>query len=182
MFASASSPKFDVPRLMKMIKISLLAVALLCLVTSCSKDDSDIANEANYSIDLNLAQETDWVIADEILTLVNDHRVSIGLPIIEKDQRYASAYAVEHTKYMIDLKQISHDNFSERSSALKAQGAKIVGENVAYGYDTAEGVVNAWLNSPGHKDIIEGSYTHSGFGVILSPDGRYYFTQLFYKK
>lgn len=167
---------------MKTIKTSLLAIVLLLTVASCSKDDSLVEEEANYSIDLNLAQETDWQLADDILVLVNDYRVSIGLSIIKRDQQYASAYAVEHTKYMINMDRINHDNFGVRSAALKDRGASRVGENVAYGYTSAENVVQAWLNSPSHKDIIEGDYTHSGFGVISNSDGNFYFTQLFYSK
>jgi len=157
-------------------------MAFLFLVTSCSKDDIETSQEENYSIDLNLVQETNWEIADKILELVNDHRVSIGLSTITSDRQYASAYAVGHTDYMISESQISHDNFNFRSAALKDKGALSVGENVAYGYSTAEAVVNAWLNSPSHKNIIEGDYTHSGFGVIPNENGTYYFTQLFYSK
>ncbi len=167
---------------MKTIRTSLLAMAFLFIVTSCSKDDGDTIEAANYSIDLNLAQETDWLIADDILVLINKHRVSIGLSKIERDQQYASAYAVAHTKYMIEMDRINHDNFSIRSAALKDRGAKIVGENVAYGYATAEAVVHAWLSSPSHKNIIEGNYTHSGFGVVPNSNGTYFFTQLFYSK
>jgi len=167
---------------MKTIKLSLLAMVLMLTVTSCSKDDSIATEEANYSIDLNLAQETDWQIADDILVLINEHRISMGLSAIQRDQQYASAYAVEHTKYMIEMDRINHDNFSIRSEALKNRGASRVGENVAYGYTSAESVVYAWLNSPTHKDIIEGNYTHSGFGVIPDSNGTFYFTQLFYSK
>ena len=157
-------------------------MAFMFLFTSCSKDDIETTEEANYSIDLNLAQETDWEVADEILVLINDYRVSVGLSTIQSDRQYASAYAVDHTDYMIDANKISHDNFNIRSAALKDKGAENVGENVAYGYSNAEDVVNAWLNSPSHKAIIEGDYTHSGFGVIPNENGTYYFTQLFYSK
>jgi uncharacterized protein YkwD len=167
---------------MKLIKTSLLAMVLLITMASCSKEEALETEEINYSIDLNLANETDWVMADEILQLVNEHRETLGLNRIQRDQTYASAYAVDHTQYMIDQGVISHDNFGERSNALKDQGAVIVGENVAQGYDTPEKVVNAWLNSPSHRATIEGHYTHSGFGIVKDDQGRYYFTQLFYKK
>jgi len=157
-------------------------MAFMFLFTSCSKDEIETTEEANYSIDLNLAQETDWEIANEILVLINEHRVSVGLSTIQKDQQYASAYAVDHTNYMIDVNGINHDNFNIRSEALKGRGAIRVGENVANGYTTAEAVVHAWLNSSSHKAIIEGNYTHSGFGVIPNDNGTYYFTQLFYSK
>ncbi len=157
-------------------------MVFMCLVTSCQKDEGVASEEVNYSIDLNLAQETDWRMADEILVRINEHRTSIGLSEIIKDQQYASAYAVDHTQYMIDIERINHDNFSVRSKALKDRGAKVVGENVAFGYTTAEAVVTAWLNSEGHREIIEGNYTHSGFGIMKSSKGKYYFTQLFYRK
>ena len=167
---------------MKTFKTSLLAIVLLFMVTSCSKDDSIAIDEADYSINLNLAHETNWELADEILVLINEHRTSLGLSSIERDQQYASAYAVKHTNYMIGMNRINHDNFGERSEALKQKGAIRVGENVANGYATAEDVVFAWLHSPTHKHVIEGNYTHSGFGVIPNENGTYFFTQLFYSK
>jgi len=167
---------------MKLLKLNLLVLALLCLTVSCQKDDSFSAEETDFSIDLSLANETDWKMANEILDLVNAHRSSIDLSMISKDQQYASAYAVDHTQYMMEKEKINHDNFGLRSEALKHKGAITVGENVAYGYDNADDVVTAWLNSPGHRKIIEGDFTHSGFGVMKTEDNRYYFTQLFYKK
>jgi uncharacterized protein YkwD len=180
-FELASSPKFDVSQIMKILKLNLLSLLLLFFVTSCQKDEGFIEDEANYSIDLNLANETDWQMADEILVLVNLHRASVNLPAILKDQQYASAYAVEHTLYMIEKSEINHDNFNIRTEALKEKGAIKVGENVAFGYTSAESVVSAWLNSPSHKRAIEGNYTHSGFGVMKGSNGGYYFTQLFYR-
>lgn len=167
---------------MKLLKLNLLALVLLCLVTSCQKDDSISIEEANYTIDLNLANETDWDMANEILVLVNAYRTSLGLEEIKLDQQEASAYAVDHSQYMIEMGEINHDNFGTRRQALIDKGASRVAENVAFGYDTAENVVTAWLNSPGHRKTIEGTFTHSGFGVIQNDKGRYYFTQLFYKK
>jgi uncharacterized protein YkwD len=169
---------------MNLLKSNLLAMALLCLViTSCSKEDSVEVEAAKYDIDLALAQKNDSQMSSEILSLVNDHRASLGLSILKIDNQYASAFAVDHTEYMIEKEQINHDNFGYRSEGIKYHdNAEVVGENVAYGYDTAEAVVNAWLNSPGHKAIIEGNYTHTGFGVMKCAKGRSYFTQLFYRK
>ena len=152
-------------------------MALLCLViTSCSKEDSVEIEAAKYDIDLALVQKNDSQMSSEILTLVNEHRSSLGL-------QYASAFAVDHTTYMIEKEAINHDNFGYRSEGIKFHdNAQVVGENVAYGYDTAESVVNAWLNSPGHKAIIEGNFTHTGFGVMKCAKGRSYYTELFYRK
>ena len=57
-----------------------------------------------------------------------------------------------------------------------------VGENVAYGYSTAESVVNAWIKSEGHKKNIEGDFTHFEVTAEKSSDDKWYFTNIFIKK
>lgn len=169
---------------MKLLMTSLLAMVVLSTV-SCSKDDGvePVQETADVIIDINLAQETDWVFANQILDEVNAHRASQGLAELKRDRQYASAYATDHTKYMIEKDRISHDNFGIRSNGLKrTEGAESVGENVAYGFTDAKALVNAWLNSPSHRQVMEGNYTHSGFGVMQNHQGSYYFTQLFYRK
>lgn len=159
-------------------------MTLLCLIiTSCSKEDSAESEVAKYNIDLALAQKNDSQMSSQILDLINDYRTSLGLSTLKMDNQYASAFAVDHTQYMIEKEQINHDNFGYRSEGIKYyDGAATVGENVAYGYDTAEKVVEAWLKSPGHRAIIEGNYTHTGFGVMKCAKGRSYYTELFYRK
>lgn len=166
---------------MKNLQNGLFTILISLLVLSCTKDEIEQESSA-LTIDLNLANETDWQMADEILVLVNEHRVSIGKATISKDITYASAYATNHTKHMISTQSVNHDNFEVRSQALKQQGAKMVAENVAYGYTNAQDVVNAWLQSPSHKSIIEGPYSRCGFGILKDDQGRNFYTQLFYKK
>jgi uncharacterized protein YkwD len=48
-------------------------------------------------------------------------------------------------------------------------GAVQVSENVAYNYQSNEGVLNAWLMSDGHKENIEGDYTHFGISIKTNP-------------
>lgn len=160
--------------------LSILFVGILSFAVSCTKENVETESD-KYEIDLNVANQTDWKMAVEILDLVNLHRASIGKGTIQIDYNFASAYATNHTNYMISKKLISHDNFLQRSQALKSRGATSVAENVAYGYNNAEDVVNAWLLSPSHKAIIEGPYTNCGFGVVKAENGQFFYTQLFYK-
>ena len=166
---------------MRLIKTTLLSLILLISVASCSKDtvENDVAD---YTIDLTLAQQNDNDFANEVLVLINAHRASLNIDPLLPGTQFSSAYAVDHTNYMIEVNQINHHNFGVRSAALVSNGANVVGENVAFGFDNAEAVVNAWLNSPSHRNNIEGNYTHSGFGIKKSnTNNAYYFTQLFYK-
>ncbi len=168
------------PRIMNLLRTSLMVLAICFMATSCSKDEPATETDTNYSVDLGLANKTDWQMANEILTIINEHRDGLHLDPIVMDKKMATAYAVLHTQYMMDQDELSHDNYALRSQALIENGAAKVGENVALGYLTAAQVVNAWLHSPSHKRVIEGNYTHSGFGVMQDERGTYYFTQLFY--
>tara|TARA_R110000772_G_scaffold20466_2_gene56797 strand:+ start:90589 stop:91092 length:504 start_codon:yes stop_codon:yes gene_type:complete len=139
-----------------------------------------VETEKDHPIDIELAKEDDSIMSNQIFIEINKHRTSNGMSSLKKGNSYSYAYAVRHTKYMIENKQINHDDFEIRTQGLKFRGATRVGENVAFGYATAESAVNAWLNSPSHRRAIEGNYTHTGFGVIKGSNGGYYFTELFY--
>ncbi|WP_255554392.1 CAP domain-containing protein [Tenacibaculum sp. AHE15PA] len=91
--------------------------------------------------------------------------------------------AIEHTQYMIDKNKISHDNFDTRFIEVRnLVNAVSFGENVASRQRNAQEVVTVWLNSPGHRENIEGNYTHTGIGIKKDSKNNYYFTQLFYAK
>lgn len=146
--------------------------ALLISTVSCSKDDSveDIETQEALSI------------ADEILQLVNTHRASIGKEPLSENT-LATQLSKDHTSFMINQGEISHDNFDDRADRLfDEENATNVGENVAFGQQSAKAVMEAWLNSSGHRENIEGDFTHIGIGVIKNNAGVYYFTQVFLKK
>lgn len=155
---------------------TLLVICFFACAPSNTEDDS-----FQDSIDLSLAKENDWKLSDDVLDLINTHRVSLGKNALTKDTLYATALAVKHSKAMAATKRVNHNNFFARSAALKERGAVKVSENIAYAYSTAETVVNAWLKSSAHKEILEGDFTHIGFGILKSDTNRYYFTTLYYK-
>lgn len=158
-----------------MKKLFLLLLLVFLLVPSCTKEEIDTYNNPTtivyYS---NIETQT--------LVLVNEYRKSINLSeLILLDE--ISNVAKGHTEYMIEAGVSSHDYFGQRVQTLMEHvDAKSVGENVAYGYATAEGVVNGWLNSPNHRAIIENpNYTHFGISIGTSNVGRNYFTNIFIK-
>ncbi len=150
----------------------LLCFAVLACNVSCSKDGSieDIEKQEALSI------------SESILQLVNVHRVSIGKQTLATNT-LATQLAKEHTLFMINQKEISHDHFDDRADRLfDEENATNVGENVAAGQQSAQDVMTAWLNSSGHRENIEGNFTHIGIGVIKNDTGKYYYTQLFLKQ
>ncbi len=154
----------------------LYILGLIFIVFSCTEDDASILIVDDGSI-----VAADLTITGEILELVNLHRQEMGLVALKRSTT-ADELALEHTNYMISKDEISHDNFNARFLALQQKvNANGAGENVAWGYQDAESVMNGWLNSSGHKANIEGNFTHIGLAAIKNPQGRYFFTQLFYR-
>lgn len=160
-----------------------LCVALICVLmfSSCS-NDTDLPGNA----ELKTADLVDYVtysqIEIDVLDAVNDHRISKGLSSLKRvDGITLQAYG--HNQYMIKQKKVSHDNFSTRyTNLVKEIGAKAVGENLAYGYPTAGAALKGWLNSEGHRENLEGDYTHFGISVAQDEDGKNYFTNIFVRR
>lgn len=167
---------------MKTLAPKLFALLLLTTILfSCAKEDDGVYfNENSEVANAKVAYSP---IESEIVSLVNAHRTSLGLNALST-LNIVSGVADGHTDYMIEVGQVSHDNFAQRAQTLMNEAAaKTVGENVAYGYSTAEGVVKGWLNSDGHRKIIENpDYTHFGISMETSADNRNYFTNIFIKK
>jgi len=151
----------------------ILYTIIFVLSFSCSNDSLETEEEseiANNSVE------------NQILMLVNEHRSSIGKQSLKLND-LANSLAKDHTLHMIDKNAISHDNFNQRSQKLITnEKANSVGENVAAGQKSAQTVMNAWLNSSGHRENIEGDFTHIGISAVKNKSGTYYFTQLFLKK
>lgn len=167
------------------MKVNLLKLMLLLTViftmNSCSSDNSE-ETTADSTTAVIVENYTYSDAELETMKLINEYRVSIGLNPLEKIN-HISYKSEEHDFYMIDSKVVSHDGFVERSeNIMKALGAKTVGENIAYNYNSPQAALKAWLNSPAHKQNIEGNYTH--FGIAIREDattGKKYYTNIFAK-
>lgn len=111
--------------------------------------------------------------------LVNDYRQQNGLCTLEFNE-FMSTLAREHSERQSMLNPISfsgekglgisHEGFNERAGRiLTTLGASIVGENVAMGYDNSASLVDAWLNSPEHREnIMNPAFRRTGIGLAGS--------------
>ncbi|MEZ4856156.1 MAG: CAP domain-containing protein [Gelidibacter sp.] len=158
----------------------LPVVALMALLTfSCSTEEMP-SNSIDESVLLNApAPKT---IEIEILELINNHRIEMGLNPLH-NLNIIKSVAYTHTDYMVEVNSVNHDNFFQRKASLQQNaGAIAVSENVAYAYSTAQSVVNAWLNSEGHRENIEGDYTDFDVSAEQNSEGKWYFTNIFIKR
>ena len=116
----------------------------------------------------------------EVIRLVNIQRAQNGLQPL-KENWELSRIARYKSQDMVDNRYFSHTSptYGSPFQMIKAFGLsyRSAGENIAYGQKTPQAVVNAWMNSSGHRaNILSSSYTQIGVGYVA--DGHYW-TQLF---
>lgn len=117
----------------------------------------------------------------EVLDLVNKERAAYGLSALQADSKVQAAAKTRANEI---LKSFSHTRPDGRafSTALNEAGATYsgAGENIAKGQRTPEEVVNAWMNSPGHRaNILNSKYKYLGVGCVKSGSSSYAWTQIF---
>ncbi|GLY28901.1 CAP domain-containing protein [Kineosporia sp. NBRC 101731] len=111
---------------------------------------------------------------DRVLRLVNEARRRAGSPPLRADERLRAA-ARGHSERMADLLFFSHQDpdGSDPGQRMRASGHPAPGaENIAAGQPVAELVMQAWMNSPGHRaNILNPQFVSLGVGVDLRPGG-----------
>ena len=118
--------------------------------------------------------------------LVNEHRVSQGLKPLTFNLEI-SAVARRHSRDMATGRVgFGHGGIESRRQEIAGFIARAgVGENVYTIMSSkspsyvGEKAVAGWLESPGHRRNIEGSYDLTGVGIAQGPGGEYFLTQLF---
>ena len=128
-------------------------------------------------------------LASQVLSLVNQHRAAMGEGQLVTSPTL-SASAVWKARHMAAFNYFSHDDPGPPVAPTPARTAadRVAtcgyraswGENIAEGFTTAQSVLNAWLNSAGHKANIENaSYAATGVGVATAANGAVYWVQDF---
>ncbi|MCD2259324.1 CAP domain-containing protein [Psychroserpens luteolus] len=155
-------------------------MALVALLSfSCSTESIPDETIDTMALPVPPAAKT---IEIEILELINAHRINEGLTPLN-NHNTIKAVAYTHTDYMVESNNVGHDNFFQRKNSLMQNAsATRVSENVAYAYSSAESVVNAWINSDGHRDNIEGDFTDFDISAEQNDEGKWYFTNIFIKR
>ena len=122
----------------------------------------------------------DASIVQQILNRTNSERAAADCnPLVIYPQLASTAQA--HTQDQANNNTMSHTGSNGSSPGERAAAAgypsRFVGENVAYGYRTAEQVMNGWMNSSGHRaNILRCGYKNIGIGYVSQGN---YWTQLF---
>lgn len=122
-------------------------------------------------------------IESEVARLVNVERAKAGLPALTINWE-VSRVARYKSQDMINKNYFSHQSptYGSPFQMMENFGIRFTaaGENIAYGQRTPQEVMNAWMNSSGHRaNILSSSYTQIGVGVAKASNGTLYWTQMF---
>ena len=116
----------------------------------------------------------------QVVALVNKIRAQNGLSALSHNWQLARV-ARYKSQDMADNRYFSHTSptYGSPFQMMKQFGItyRSAGENIAQGYASAQAVVNAWMNSPGHRaNILSSSYTQIGVGYVANGN---HWTQMF---
>jgi uncharacterized protein YkwD len=97
--------------------------------------------------------------AAAVIRAINDQRAANGLAPVRRDRSLATL-AHGHSARMVARRSFSHGDFGKRirsSRWAKRREQWVAGETLAWGTGrrgTPAGVVDAWMQSPEHRDIV----------------------------
>lgn len=110
------------------------------------------------------------ILEAQVLTAINSIRQANGCPALTLAPELSAA-ARQHSYDMAYNDFYAHNGSDGSDMASRTEQAGYnwlsVAENIAVGQDTVDGVVQLWMNSPGHRAIILDCSMHeTGIGFV----------------
>lgn len=113
------------------------------------------------------------------IELLNAERAAAGLRPVAANTKVTAA-AQAHSDDQARTRTMSHTGSDGSNTGVRLERVGFSwtawGENVAAGFTSAPSVIQAWMNSPGHRATILGNYQYMGVAVARSSDGTMYWT------
>ncbi len=160
-------------------KLNLKTTTLEVAVTTTTQTESTTADDGTTTTTTTTttqpaATTTTTQFAYDVLTLVNEYRASQGLKAYTWDTSLAACADVraqEIASYFSHTRPNGSQYWTVNSDLMW-------GENLAEGYDNAQELVQAWINSPTHQANLVGDFDTCSIGVYVV-NGWYYVAQEF---
>ena len=121
--------------------------------------------------------------AQAVLSLVNEERSKQGLRPLKLSSKLTSIATLK-SRDMADKNYFDHQSptYGSPFDMLHSYGVQYrsAGENIAAGQRTPEEVMQAWMNSSGHRaNILNKDFTEIGIGYYQGGSYKVYWTQMF---
>ena len=119
--------------------------------------------------------------AEQIVALVNVEREKAGLAPVALSIELGQVAMIRAKEIEVSFSH-TRPNGSYFTSVLQENGItyRLAGENIAWGQKSPEEVMNAWMNSAGHRaNILNANFKELGVAHYQNARGVNYFVQLF---
>jgi hypothetical protein len=148
----------------KVLHIDSLAVYLLFFVIF-----NFLTSTVHHSAPQVLGYATD-IYVDQLLSATNAQRTASGLEPLQLNSQLSQAAALK-AQNMLSENYWAHNSPSGKTPwvFINQSGYRytIAGENLAKNFSNSQGVVDAWMASPSHKDnVMKPGYRDVGFAVV----------------
>ena len=107
--------------------------------------------------------------ATKAVALINNYRLLNGHTVLTVDETFTDA-----TKTRAAESSIYYSHYRPDGTPWYTVNDDIYGECLASGFTKAENVVNAWMNSETHREVIMNDYSSMNIQVYVSTDGTWY--------
>lgn len=147
-------------------KVKSITVSVSGETTVTSETDSDKPAISVGTAPAGTSAKDPEELKNEVLELVNENRAKYGAAPLTMNSTLCEAAQTRAA----ECGQVFAHTRPDGSSCFTVFeeydiSYSYAAENIAYGYTTAEEVMNGWMNSEGHrKNILNGNYTEIGIG------------------
>ncbi|MDE5584064.1 MAG: hypothetical protein K2J08_10210 [Ruminococcus sp.] len=162
----------------KLISIAAICAVMLSAVISPLSFSGKTVTQTAYAADYDSEQLQDY--AYQVAAAVNRERAANGLKLLKYSDTLSDAAIVRANEIQTYFSHTRPDGTS-CFTAVTDMGIRYsyIGENIAYGQKSPEDVMNAWMNSSGHRaNILSENFDYIGIGVTYR-NGTYYWSQFF---
>ncbi|MBQ2183880.1 MAG: SH3 domain-containing protein [Lachnospiraceae bacterium] len=136
-----------------------------------SEDTPEDTNQSVGSSQLTLSEQ--------IVALCNEYRAAEGLDPLLEDPELDELAKIRADEIIIYFEHERPDG-SDCFTVMKDYKCTLCGENIAAGQGEPKDVVEAWMNSPGHRDnIMNKDFKKIGIGYCEGGEYGAYWAQLF---
>ena len=155
------------------------ALAAVCALLMAVSAGASLTLPVRAAADTAVSQSMQNYI-NEVAALVNQERAAQGLNALQLRTDLNQAAEVRSQEIVT---QFSHTRPDGRGCSTVLDDNQIswktTGENIAYGYNSPEAVMNGWMHSSGHRaNILNADFDSIGIGIV-SQNGTLYWTQIF---
>ncbi len=178
------------------VALALLMVPVCACIIYMNGGKSGVDDGATLRTAEEIAEDTVVYFDDELIALADTSDGSSTL----RSEALRAFNLVNSERSANGLAPLVWSNNLESTSAVRAEecsrsfshtrpdgrawytvNSRIMsGENLAYGYYDASSAVNAWMNSPAHREnILWPDFTSVAISIYVANDGQYYWAQEF---